>query len=440
MGRVHSAVLGTVVSAIILLISSPVPAVQSSFQDELANLKSPNVDTRVKASKALGQSKRPEAIPALTEAMRDPELKVRKQTVLSLRGFNSTDAIEGLLIGLRDDEKGIRNEAMIALLEIYVGAGNADLGGALSFLLGPRYKTPKLNGLIPVSSEAVTALEARLQDEEPVLRRRAAYTLGVLDAQDGVDSLSAALSDPQKDVRMEVVSALAAIGNDAAGEALRGTLSIAASDASFAGHVVDALGQMKHLPAGPELVSIYDGNLNNLGDRALRSLALMGAPEARGVFYYQMTSQRAEQRRWAAEGLGRLSDKSLIPGMMKDFLREPDPSVQLAYCFALARLGQTEFVDRIALSLGNKKLQDQAHDYAVELGSPLLEELVTYLSDPVPEVRKEMAQVLMEIGDPAAIPYLKPLLSDPNVEVADRANRAIARLQQGDLSASSIPF
>jgi len=70
----------------------------------------------------------------------------------------------------------------------------------------------------------------------------------------------------------------------------------------------------------------------------------------------------------AYEGLGRVSDESLIPGMMKDFLREPDPSVQLAYCFALARMGQPEFVDRIALSLGNKKLQEQAHDYAVELG------------------------------------------------------------------------
>lgn len=439
MGRLHLAVLATVVSAIIFL-SSPAIAVQSSFQDEIANLKSPNAGTRVKAAKALGQSKRPEAIPALTEAMRDPELKVRRQTVFSLRGFNSTDAIDGLLIGLRDEEKGVRNEAMVALLEIYVGAGNADLGGPLSFLLGPRYKTPKLNGLIPVSSEVVTSLEARLKDEEPVLRRRAAYTLGVLGAEDAVDSLGAALSDPQKDVRMEAVSALSAIGNDAAGEALRGTLSIAASDASYAGHVVDALGQMKYLPAGPELVSIYDGNLNNLGDRALRALALMGAPDARGIFYYQMTSKRSDQRRWAAEGLGRLSDRSLIPGMMKDFLREPDPSVQLAYCFALARLGQPEFVDRIALSLGNKKLQEQAHEYAVELGSPLLDELVTYLSDPVPEVRKEMAQVLMEIGDPAAIPYLKPLLSDPNVEVADRANRAIARLQQGDLSASSIPF
>jgi HEAT repeat protein len=106
----------------------------------------------------------------------------------------------------------------------------------------------------------------------------------------------------------------------------------------------------------------------------------------------------------------------------------------------LTKLGQREFVDRIALNLGSKKLQAQAHEYAVELGSPLLNELVTYLSDPVPEVRKEMAQVLMEIGDPAAIPYLKPLLSDPNTEVADLANRAIARLEQGDLSASSIPF
>jgi HEAT repeat protein len=423
-----------------MTVCAPALAVQSSFQDEIANLKSPNVGTRVKAAKALGLSKRPEAIPALTEAMRDPELKVRKQTIMSLRGFNTTEAIDGLLLGLRDEDKGIRNEAMVALLEIYVGAGNADLGGPLTFLLGPRYKTPKLDGLIPVSSEVVAGFEARLQDEESGLRRRAAHSLGVLEAKDAVDSLGAALSDPQKDVCMEAASALASIGTDAAGEALKGALSIATSDPAFAGQLVDALGHMKYLPAGPELVSIYDGNVNDLGDRALRALAWMGAPEARGVFYYQMTSKRAEQRRWAAEGLGRLSDKNLIPGMMKDFLREPDPSVQLAYCFALARLGQTEFVDRIALSLGSTKLKEQAHEYAVELGSPLLSELVTYLSDPVPAVRMEMAQVLMEIGDPAAIPYLKPLLSDPDSEVADRANRAIARLSQGNLSASSDPY
>jgi hypothetical protein len=100
---------------------------------------------------------------------------------------------------------------MIALLEIYVGAGNADLGGPLTFFIGPRYKTPKLNGLIPVSADVVTGLEARLQDEEPELRRRAAYTLGVLETPDAVDTLSAALGDTDKSVRMEAVSALATI-------------------------------------------------------------------------------------------------------------------------------------------------------------------------------------------------------------------------------------
>jgi HEAT repeat protein len=250
--------------------------------------------------------------------------------------------------------------------------------------------------------------------------------------------LGAALYDPEKKVRLQAIEALGKIGSNEAGEALRGALRDGSDDITAA--AVDALGDMRYLQAAPELVSIYDANVNKLGDRALTALALMGAPEARGVFYYQMTSSNAERRRWAAEGLGRLDDKSLIPGLMKDFLREPDPSVQLAYCFSLSRLGQVEFIDRIALSLGNKKLRDQAHDYAVELGSPLLDELVSYLSDPVADVRKEMALVLMEIGDERAIPYLEPLLSDPNAEVADWANRAIARLQQGRRSAANAPM
>ena len=104
----------------------------------------------------------------------------------------------------------------------------------------------------------------------------------------------------------------------------------------------------------------------------------------------------------------------MVPGLIKDFLREPDARVQLAYCFALSYLGQREFVDRVALDLGNKKRRDQARTYAVELGEEYLDELVTYLADPVALVRMEMAQVLMEIGDPRAIPYLEPLLADPD--------------------------
>ena len=251
--------------------------------------------------------------------------------------------------------------------------------------------------------------------------------------------LQSSLFDEDKNVRLEAVTALSKIRTDEAGEAVRGALN--GADKTLAGAIIDALGKMQYRAAAPDLVAIYDANVNKLGDRALAALADMGAPEARGVFYYQMTSKNPDQRRWAVEGLGRLGDAGIASGLVKDFLRESDPMVQLAYCFSLVVLGKVEFIDRVALDLGDRNRHEQAYEYAVELGSGVLGELVSYLADPVPEVRREMARVLMEIGDPAAIPHLEPLLQDPNSKVADSANRAIARLKQGRLSASaaSIP-
>lgn len=438
MGRASSFVLTTVLFCTTALLSlAPVTAAQSSFQDEIANLRSPNVGTRVKAARALGKSGRPEAIPALTQAMRDPEVKVRRQTMSALRSFTSSEAVDAFLIGLQDEDKGIRRDALIAALEVYVGAGNAEIENSMSWITGDRKRTPGLKGLIPYDPRVADAVTARLQDEEPVIRRRAAYTLGVLGAESAVAGLSSSLYDGDKSVRREAIHALSEIGSDDAGEALRDALGGAANE--LTGDVVDALGQMQYKPAAPQLVSIYDSNVNKLGDRALRALAEMGAPDARAVFYYQMTSKKVDQRRWAVEGLGRLDDPGMVPGLIKDFLREPDPTVQLAYCFALSYLGQREYVDRVALDLGNKKRRHQAHAYAVELGDEFLNEFVTYLADPVALVRMEMAQVLMEIGDPKAIPYLEPLLADPDSEVADHANVAIARLLQGRMSASADP-
>lgn len=408
---------------------------QTSFQDEIANLKSPNVSTRVDAAKALNRAGRLEAIPALTEAMRDPEAKVRKAAADALRSFNSTEAIDGLLIGLRDENATIRKVCLIASLELYVGPGNAEYTSGFGWLLANRNRTPGLDGLVPVDPRVVDGVELRLQDEEPSLRRRAAFTLGMLGAPAAVDGLGNSLYDMDKSVRLEAVQSLARIGTDTAGEQLVRGLNESSKD--IAGPVIDALGEMKYLPASTELIRIYDGNINGEAERALIALARMGAPDARGIFYHQMTNRKPSQRRWAVEGLGRIDDPQLVSGMLKDFLREPDASVQLAYCFSIANLGIPEFVDRVALSLSDRVLRDQAYEYAVELGDELLDQLVSYLSDPVAEVRGEMAIVLMQVGNPAAIPHLEPLLADSNAKVADQANRAISRLQQGRMTASS---
>jgi HEAT repeat protein len=260
----------------------------------------------------------------------------------------------------------------------------------------------------------------------------------MLKAEEAVDSLVNALPDMSMDVRGEVVTALGRIGGEAAGEALTRALNDSSNRTRTL--AMEALGRMRYRPAARTLLAIYEAEQGKtMGDRALAALAHIGAPEARGVFLINMTNSKPERRRYAVEGLGRLEDRALTRGLIKDFLREPDPQVQLAYCFSIALLEHPEFVDRLALSLTDLELREQASGYLVELGSPFLTELVPYLSDPVAGVRKGMIQVLMDIGDPAAIPYLEPMLADSEPEVADRANRAIARLQRVRLSASTEP-
>jgi HEAT repeat protein len=424
------------IAAVASCLMTPVPATaQASFQDELANLQSPNSKTRAKAAKALGKSQRREAIGPLIQTMRDPEVKVRKEVVQALRKFQDVETVEGLLIGLSDEAKDVRDHAMEGILEIYVAP---ERRGPVLGVFRVSRRPEDVDPLTPPDIKVVRALEARLRDDEPSLRVKAARTLGMLQAEEAVESMIRALPDMDMDVRAEVVISLGRIGGEAAGRALVGALND--SSDRIRTHAIQALGRMQYKAAALALLNIYDAEQGKtMGDRALAALAQMGAPEARGVFYQNMTNKKAERRRYAAEGLGRLGDKALTGGLIKDFLREPDPGVQLAYCFAIARLEHREFIDRLALSLSKVELREQARDYLVELGSPFMTEFVTYLSDPVADVRKGMIQVLMLIGDPAAIPYLEPMLADSDPKVADRANRAIARLERVQISASKEP-
>ncbi|HEX9725625.1 MAG TPA: HEAT repeat domain-containing protein [Vicinamibacteria bacterium] len=418
-------------------------ALQERVQDDLADLRSPNSGTRADAAKNLARTAPPEAVGPLTEAMRDPEVKVRREVVKALRAQLHPDAIDGLLMALRDEDKTIRTDALGGLVDIYI---LPDQRGPMNKFLGvfkEQQPRPAARPTMRVEEKVVLGLEARLQDDDVTIRRQAAFALGILRAEDAVDSLGAALADLSKEVRAEAVESLALIGGDAAGAQLLTALSEPSSE-QLQSQIIEALGRVRYRPAAPQLLQIHETwQGKELADKALTALSLMGAPEARGAFLQNMTSGNAVRRRWAVEGMGRLRDENLKASLTKDFLREPDASVQAAYCFALTLIGRPEFIDRLALNLSSLTLREQSMDYLVELGSPFLVELVPYLSDPVSDVRKSMAYVLEQIGDPEAIPYLKPLLSDPNPQVVDWANRAIATLERvraaPEPSASTVP-
>ena len=416
---------GLVVALALLAVAATLAPAQSSVEELAARLESSDARTRRDAARALGEDGSIEAVAALTAAVRDADRDVRRAALEALAGVRRPDAAAGLILLLEDEVPAHRRGAIGGLVDIHrrePPAGRTER--AVDWLLR-REQEFALDPLRPVERRVTDALAARLDDEDAENRRLAAEALGALRAATGAAALArTAAGDPDDDVRRSAVESLGLIGSEEAGESLLSMVE----DSGLERHVVRALGRMAFRPATAALVAIYDRDPgNDLARDALEGLARIGAPEARGTFYHELSSRDARRREYAAEGLGRLEDPTLVDGLIRDFLREEDARVQLAFCFALVRLGQTPFVDRVVLSLSDRRLRETARQYGLELASGHLDEFLRYLDDPDREVRLELIALLERVGDRAAIPKLEETGRDPDSEIADRA-RAAARV------------
>src|SRR5205085_670226 len=78
------------------------PAARPSFDDLVANLKSPNAGTRREAAAELGRSRRREAVTPLAALVRDPDGKVRLEVVRALRELRDLSAVPAIVTSLSD--------------------------------------------------------------------------------------------------------------------------------------------------------------------------------------------------------------------------------------------------------------------------------------------------------------------------------------------------
>src|SRR5262245_33304658 len=92
------------VPAVFLLAGPLCAASKPSFDDMVANLKSPNAKTRQEAAAALAKSRRREAVTPLAALVRDPEFKVRQEVVRALRDLRDLSGVPALVTFLGDGE------------------------------------------------------------------------------------------------------------------------------------------------------------------------------------------------------------------------------------------------------------------------------------------------------------------------------------------------
>jgi HEAT repeat protein len=422
----------TLLSSVLMLgwlAASQVAMARTTCEDLRANLKSPNVKTREDAAVQLGSARCQDSVTSLAALVRDPEAKVRVAVVRALREIRDTSSVPALTTFLGDGDAEIRGQAIAALAEVY---SERDRPATLTRLLGAfsdevdTYTVPEY---VRVDPSVAPALARVLQDDVAEVRRAAAQTIGVLRGKVAVPQLTAALADPDADVRAEVVTAMEKTATAAEGRVLNPLIEDESSAVRI--RVLHALGTLGVKEAGPALRALWEGNRRREWEpRMLDALARVRDPGNRDLFLLLVQDPDMARRRFAIEGLARISDASIVTALKKDYQRESNEELRLAYCFALSLLGDRAFVDSLVLALPKRPEGRRCREYLLEMGPAVLPELYPYLGDPSAEVRAELADLLGSMTAPEAVPHLERLLADPNSQVVDRATRALENLRR----------
>lgn len=429
MMRMRPAMAALATALLLLAPGRSDAASKPSFEDLVANLKSPNAKTREEAVLALAKSGRREAVAPLAALVRDPEPKVRMEVAKALGQLKDPTAAAALVTSLGDGDPRIREEAIGSLVGIY--ADRERVGQVDRFLKIFSDEIERAGGDLhgSVDPAVFEGLARALRDEDKGTREAAALALGILDGKSAIPDLQTALQDPDADVRAAAVTSLGQVGAAKDGQAL---IPLLADDAyAVKLRVLAALGTLRVAEAGPALREMYEANRRReIGLKVLEALSRIGDEKQADLFQQLVQDPDPEKKRLGIEGLARISDASRMAAFKKDYQREGNQELKLAYAFAITRMGDHAFLDSLILSLPSRTLGSRIQGYILELGSQVLPEIYPYLTDPDANIRAQLCDIISALGDPGAISHLTPLLGDPSGSVSDRANRAVEHLRR----------
>jgi HEAT repeat protein len=341
------------------------------------------------------------------------------------RGGPETLPLLAALLG--DTESDIREDAVVDVVRVYVHPPlNHSINSAAAAFEVARFHDQPWS--VPV--ELSTALVKALADEEPSVRRDAAYAVGIVLTPPVTNAVAfevlASLSDREPSVRVAAARALGRLQVQDAGVLLTGRINDEDLDVRLAS--MRALGDLRYERAVPALTDQFTFYVRgSAGRSAISALAAIGHPSTIPLFEAQTTSGYPVHRRAAYEGLARSGGAAAAAVRIEAALvSEKDSRVLLAMAFALASAGR-DGVNRILAALPDRERSDDALAYLVELGAPHVAAVAARLSDSNPLVRGQVATALGFIGGPEAVAALKGASGELDPDVRQRI--AVAQLR-----------
>jgi len=367
-------------------------------------------------------------LPQVAQDVASPSADVRRQGLRALRERGGPETLPLLALLIGDAEIDIRENALANVVLVYVPSGpeRSINSAAEAFDVARLHNQPW-----SVPPELSTALVKALADEQPSVRRDAAYAAAIVLTPPVTDAVAfeilASLGDREPSVRVAAARALGRLRVQGADVPLVGRVNDEDLDVRLAS--MRALGDVRSEQAVVALTDQFTFYIRGVAGRsAISALAAIGHPSTIPLFEAQTASGDSAHRRAAYEGLAHSGGAAAAaPRIEAAMGSEKDARVLLAMAFALASAGR-DGVNRVIDALADRDRSDDALTYLVELGQPHVAAVAAHLSDPNPFVRAQIVTALGFIGGPEAVAALKGASSESDPDVRKSISAAQLRL------------
>jgi hypothetical protein len=417
-------------------------ATRKSVDALIYELKHPEPEQRRQAAQLLGQNRVRQAVPALIEASEDSSDTVRREVVTALVRINDTRALQTYIRLTADPVRAVQEKSIEGIINTYVADEGGFIRGAQKFadFVNPwsdDYNPLVVEPYMPVSQNATNALADLLKSRDNVIRKDAAVALGILRGSSVLPAIQDALAREERDdVKVELIRAIYKIGDPQAAEVIVPFIRDPAKKVHD--EAIMTAGRLRVRKAVPDMKDLYESGIkesrkilglvpitgkDDLARKLFESMSYVGDPSCSEIMMAGFQDERVFYRRYGAEGLGRIGDRSQVTTIGTAYVKEKVPEAKLAMSYALYRLGRDEHLLELALA------GDQGSDYLLELDSSEIPKLYAHLRSERDPVKAKLLNVIGLRGDASSLKIAEEFMNSGNADVASAANIAVRRLR-----------
>jgi len=396
---------------------------QVPLETAVADLKSPDRETRLRAVRLLKEAGRPESVRPLVPLIGDADDEIQFEAIgAELNAFLAEKIVSKRRVGgVFEVRNRVVAEAAFSAGPFALGADQVplELMSALSSTVPDGNAYVGLEALYAFGALAPNAAPRELRD---LLVSAAPEFAAFLGASEAVQRVAALRVIGRVYARQPSEPPTPAVVGDAIVTALNDQDRLVRSAASA------ALGTIRYERGVQALLELFQHYRRGvIAEELLDALARIGHSAAKPVLVAALENGSTALKRAAIEGLARLSDGAALAAAEESLNRDRTDSVRLARAFAAAWLGRGG-LDEVVAALPRTALRDQALGYLIELAPGRAAAFGRHAQNPDAGIRRDIADALGVSRDQAARPIVDALARDPDPRVSQAAARAVTRL------------